>query len=164
VFPRQRDILETAKAIATEVTREFGLVGLNGIDFIARKGVPYPIEVNPRYSASMELLERTYGLSLFEVHVRACRGTLPVQPRTRAGIAGKAVVFARRDVVLGHTEGWVGQRAFADVPHTGEIVPAGRPICTVFADGPETASCLRRLVRQAAVVYRRVKTRARRAA
>ena len=35
IFPRQREILETAAALAAEVTREFGLVGLNGIDFIA---------------------------------------------------------------------------------------------------------------------------------
>ena len=164
VFPRQEEILEAAAALAGEVTLEFGLVGLNGIDFIARKGVPYPIEVNPRYSASMELLERLHGLSMFELHLQACAGTLPSEVEVRAGIEGKAIVFARRDVILGNTEGWVGRQSFADVPHSGECIPGGRPICTVFARGSEPATCLRRLVRQARVVYRRVRARARRAA
>jgi uncharacterized protein len=164
VFPRQGEILEAAAALAGEVTREFGLVGLNGIDFIARKGVPYPIEVNPRYSASMELLERVHGLSMFELHVQACTGTLPSEVEERPGIEGKAIVFARRDVILGNTEGWVGRQSFADVPHSEECTPGGRPICTVFARGSDQATCLRRLVRQARVVYRRVRARARRAA
>jgi len=164
VFPRQREILETAAALAGDVTRQFGLVGLNGIDFIARKGVPYPIEVNPRYSASMELLERGQGPSMFELHVQACCGTLPSELEVRPGIEGKAIVFARRDVILGNTEGWLGRQSFADVPHSGECIPGGRPICTVFARGSDQATCLRRLARQARVVYRRVRARARRAA
>jgi predicted ATP-grasp superfamily ATP-dependent carboligase len=164
VFPRQGEILETAAALAGAVTREFGLVGLNGIDFIARNGVPYPIEVNPRYSASMELLERVHGLSMFEVHVQACSGTLPSEPEVRSGIEGKAIVFARRDVILGNTAGWVGRASLADIPHSGECIPGGRPICTVFARGSDQTTCLRRLVRQARVVYRRVRAHPRQAA
>ena len=164
VFPRQGEILETAAALAGDVTREFGLVGLNGIDFIARNGVPYPIEVNPRYSASMELLERVHGVSMFELHAQACSGALPSELEVHSGIEGKAIVFARRDVILGNTEAWVGRQSFGDVPHPGERIPCGRPICTVFARGSDQATCLRRLVRQARVVYRQVRTRARRAA
>jgi predicted ATP-grasp superfamily ATP-dependent carboligase len=164
VFPRQGEILETAAALAGDVTREFGLVGLNGIDFIARNGVPYPIEVNPRYSASMELLERGQGPSMFELHVQACSGTLPSVLGVHSGIEGKAIVFARRDVTLGNTGAWVGRQSIGDVPHSGERIPYGRPICTVFARGSDQATCLRRLVRQARVVYRRVRAGARRAA
>jgi uncharacterized protein len=164
VFPRQEEILETAAALAEDVTREFGLVGLNGIDFIARNGVPYPIEVNPRYSASMELLERVHGLPMFELHVQACAGTLPSEPEIRSGIEGKAIVFARRDLILGNTEAWVGRQSFGDIPHSGECIPYGHPICTVFARGSDQATCLRRLVRQARVVYQRVRAGARRAA
>jgi predicted ATP-grasp superfamily ATP-dependent carboligase len=164
VFPRQEEVQETAAAMATQVTRELGLVGLNGIDFIARKGVPYPIEVNPRYSASMELVERAHGLSVFEVHRRACGGALPGELEVSSEIQGKAIVFARRDVVLGNTEGWVGRQSFGDIPQPGERIPSGRPICTVFARGSDQATCVRRLVRQAAIVYRRARARARRAA
>ena len=49
-------------ALAHEVTAQFGLVGLNGIDCVIEDEVPYAIEVNPRWCASMELVERRYGV------------------------------------------------------------------------------------------------------
>ena len=164
VFPGQQQLLETAEAMACDVTREFGLVGLNGLDFIARHGVPYAIEVNPRYSASMELLERAHGVSMFEIHLQACGGTLPPRLEGLPGVEGKAVVFARRNVVVGNTERWVENRRFADVPSSGERIPSGRPICTVFRNSPDPATCLRELARQAAHVYRRIGLRTRQAA
>jgi len=89
---------------------------------------------------------------------------LPSELETHSGIEGKAIVFARRDVILGNTEAWIGRQSLADVPRPGERIPCGRPICTVFARGSDQATCLRRLVREARVVYRRVRTRARQAA
>jgi predicted ATP-grasp superfamily ATP-dependent carboligase len=164
VFARQEEILRTASALAVAVTRDFGLVGLNGLDFIARKGVPYPIEVNPRYSASMELLERAHRLSVFEMHLAACRARLPVMAIGRAGVEGKAVVFAKQDLTLGNTRPWLGRRSLADVPHPGEQIERGRPICTVFARGSDRLTCLSRLAQRANWVYRHAKTRRRQAA
>ncbi len=102
-FRQDEALVDTASATARTVVKEFGLVGVNGIDFVAADGVPYPIEVNPRWCASMELVERAFGLSVFGAHAAACAsGTLPVfdlsQARQGARAVGKAVVFARRDV------------------------------------------------------------------
>jgi len=58
---------------AAAVCEEFSLVGVNGIDFVATRGIPYAIEVNPRWCASMELVERAFGLSVFGAHAAACR-------------------------------------------------------------------------------------------
>ncbi|HEU4682715.1 MAG TPA: ATP-grasp domain-containing protein, partial [Gemmatimonadales bacterium] len=107
LFPHGEKLLEIAAALASSVTREFGLVGLNGIDFMAREGVPYPIEVNPRFSGSMELVERIHDLPMFELHVRACNQALPMAAPLGGGVEGKAIVFARRDVRLGDTRGWM---------------------------------------------------------
>jgi predicted ATP-grasp superfamily ATP-dependent carboligase len=164
LFPSQRELLDTALGLADAVTEEFGLIGLNGIDFIAQNGVPYPIEVNPRYSASMELVERARGFSLFEVHAGACHGTLPSRASQMEGVEGKAIVYARRDVILGDTRPWLALRSVADVPHPGERIRKGRPICTVFASGRDVASCHRILVRRAARVYRAVEASRRGAA
>src|SRR3954466_3804053 len=163
-FPRYQELLETASAMAREITRSFGLIGLNGIDFVARNGVPYPIEVNPRYSASMELLERSLGLSVFELHVQACHGILPTEPQAGPGVYGKAIVFARRDLVVGQTDAWIGRPDVADIPHPGESIPTGRPICTLFARASDESTCVRRLVRRAGLVYRRVHAQSERAA
>src|SRR2546426_10946922 len=52
--------------------------GVGGVDFISVPGRGWcPIEVNPRYTASMELVERAYGISIFETHAQACAGDLP---------------------------------------------------------------------------------------
>lgn len=164
LFPHQEELLEKAAALAGIVTHQFGLVGLNGIDFIARNGVPYPIEVNPRYSASMELVERAQGISMFRVHARACRGILPAPPAFGASMQGKAIVFARRDVVLGDTRSWTRREWLADIPHSGERIGQGHPICTVYAEASEPKACHRLLIKRAAEVYRLAETRRTRAA
>ncbi len=154
LFHRQAELLERATVLATVVTREFHLVGLNGIDFIARDGIPYPTEVNPRFSASMELIERGQGISMFDVHARACRGILP-SPRAPAGtVRGKAIVFARRSLTINRSPLWQSGRDLADLPHEGERIPRGRPICTVFAEAATADNCHELLLRKAAAIYR----------
>ena len=150
-FPEDDDVVAAAARLASAVTTEFGLVGANGIDFIARGGVPHAIEVNPRWCASMELVEREYGLSVFAAHAAACAGqALPAfdlsAARTGAGAVGKAVVFAQRDIVVGDTRRWLGDESMRDIPRPGERIPAGGPICTVFARGPDSGACHANLV------------------
>ena len=163
VFPRQAELLVCATALADAVTEEFGLLGLNGLDFVARDGVPLPIEVNPRYSASMELVERATGSSLFAIHASACEGRLPEPGRLPVVVHGKAIVFARRDIVVTNPRAW-RVPAIADVPHPGERIGRGHPICTLLADGPDAERSLRALVAGAAAIYRAVEPRARGAA
>jgi predicted ATP-grasp superfamily ATP-dependent carboligase len=163
LFDRGDEVAEVARALATAVTEEFGLLGLNGLDFVARKGIPYPIEVNPRYSASMELVERATRASLFAMHERACGGVLPEELAAPRMVVGKAVVFARRAVTIGESRRWAGQ-AIADIPHPGERIPRGRPICTVFAEARNADACHERLVREAGRIYRAVESRVRGAA
>jgi predicted ATP-grasp superfamily ATP-dependent carboligase len=165
LFQHEAALLDRARALAEAVAGEFGLVGLNGIDFIARAGIPWPIEVNPRWSASMELLEGLGDRPLFAQHAEACLGRLPAAARYRIrGTVGKAVVFARRELTLGATRAWLRDPSIADVPHPGEHVPRGRPICTVFASAKGPDACLRALAARAAAIYRAVDTATRGAA
>jgi uncharacterized protein len=153
LFPRHSQLVERAGELAQVVTREFSLVGLNGIDFIARDGIPYPIEVNPRFSASMELLERGAYPPLFGVHLAACRGVLPVPAERDPRVHGKAVVYARRTVTI-HDLAWTVAADQADLPHRGERIERGRPICTVFATASTAESCRSALLQKASAVYR----------
>ena len=164
LFPRQRELLERAHEVAAAITREFHLVGLNGIDFVARGGIPYPIEVNPRFSASMELIERAHGISMFQIHADACGGALPASPDKQSLLYGKSIVFAREDTQMPRAGQWMRQPWMADVPHAGERILPGRPICTVFASARTPATCRRMLWKRAAWVYRTVSSRERWAA
>jgi predicted ATP-grasp superfamily ATP-dependent carboligase len=164
LFDEEDVLLERAGALAEAVTREYGLVGLNGVDFMARAGIPLPIEVNPRTSGSMELLERFTGTSLFGLHLDGCSGRLPQSRPAVSGVVGKAIVFARRAVVAGDPARWLRDPAIADVPHPGERIPRGRPICTVFATARDAAGCLERLERKARSIYLALEPAARGAA
>jgi len=163
VFAAQPALLARATALASAVTQEFGLRGLNGIDFVARQGVPFPIEVNPRYAASMELIERATGVSLFGLHVGACAGRLGMAPSVPTRVYGKAVVYARRDIVVPDPKTW-RVTDLADIPHPGERIGRGHPICTVLAEADDADACVAALVRSAAAVYRGVVHSARGAA
>jgi uncharacterized protein len=157
LFPTQPMFQDVAEGLAVAVSKEFGVQGLNGVDFIATDGIPYPIEVNPRYSASMELLERAQRRSMFQVHEQACRGTLPTGHMASEQVHGKAIVFARKNVVVGDTREWLDDISLADIPRPGETIQRGRPICTVFASAADAQSCYERLVSRAAAVYRLTK-------
>lgn len=123
----------------------FELQGLFNVDFLANRDGLWVLEVNPRYSASVEILERLGGLSFVRLHVDACRHqSLPDEPRQQvATFAGKAVVYARRaSIVTGEFEALVSQwnRAgeppgIADLPRIGQHLAAGEPVATVLAGG-----------------------------
>ena len=139
-------VVESAIALANHVAGEFGLVGLNGLDVIIRDEVPYPIEVNPRWCSSMELIERHYGLSMFGLHAAACaNGVLPdvdlLRARRSRAAIGKAIVFAQTEMVVEDTHAWLADETVRDVPKPGERIAAGQPICTVFAEDIDTARC-----------------------
>jgi len=151
-------LAQSAHALATAVAGEFGLVGVNGIDFVVREEIPYAVEVNPRWCASMELVERAYGLSVFGAHAAACeKGELPAfdhrHARPGAAALGKAIVFSRDDIAVGDTRAWLSDPDIRDVPQPGEQISGGHPICTVFAAGNDVASCHAALVRRAGRVY-----------
>jgi uncharacterized protein len=136
-------------AIVAALTQEYGLRGLNGVDFILRGERPVVVEVNPRYCASMELIERASGPSLFALHLAACQGQLPATMPEPRGIWGKAIVYASRTVTVPDTTAWPDQ-GIRDVPHPGEVVRAGHPICTVLATEQTRPACERALRREAA--------------
>jgi len=163
VFAAQTALLAGAAALASAVVQEFSLRGLNGIDFVAREGVPFPIEVNPRYAASMELVQRATGVSLFALHADACAGRLAAAPSVPTRVYGKGIVYARRDVVVADPMRW-RVADLADIPHPGERIGRGHPICTVLAEADSADACVEALVRSAAAVYRGLEHSARGAA
>ena len=157
-FVSDAALLASAEGVAAGISAALGLVGVNCIDVVARDGRAYPIEINPRWSASMELVERSYALSVFGAHAEACTtGAVPsldlARARADAGASGKAIVFARHDVTCGDTRSWLDDATVRDVPHPGERIPAGRPVCTVFARGVTSADCHARLVERAGRIY-----------
>lgn len=153
-------LLKKLNLLATTLTREFGLVGLNGIDFISNGEQISILEVNPRFSASMELVEDAFGVSLFEWHIAGCRGqALPEIPeRQNQDVYGIATVIAKQTGVLPDTNEWL-EKGWHAIPLPGQPVFAGYPICKVTSMGHNTEQCYKNLLAEANEVMGGVKGR-----
>ena len=91
---RVRDELRRLGCLLADV---FGLVGAVGVDFVlGADDAITVIEVNPRPTASMELVERASGESIAGAHFAACGFPPPAPPiaEASAGIWSKAILFA----------------------------------------------------------------------
>ncbi|HEX4612414.1 MAG TPA: ATP-grasp domain-containing protein [Urbifossiella sp.] len=141
---------------------EAGLVGLFGIDFLLAAGAAYPVEINPRYTASAEVLEFATGRAVMSDHAVGCGG--PPGRRPAAGnatgpVVGKAVYYAPRPIAFPATGPWDDRGrpfdpwvlpAHADIPAAGAAIEPGWPVLTVFASGSTPAEVRGRLQSRAA--------------
>jgi uncharacterized protein len=135
---------DTFRQLGACLAEAFDLRGLFGVDAVIAGEEVWTIEVNPRFTASVEIVERITGLSAITVHQAACRqGELPVVPGRLAGTRhGKLILFARQDLrVDGPWERWLGISeqeqwpALTDLPPIGSRITRGAPVLTVFASG-----------------------------
>ncbi|HWE38273.1 MAG TPA: ATP-grasp domain-containing protein [Isosphaeraceae bacterium] len=155
----RRAFEDRVAALGQTLVREFGLVGLFGVDFILNDGLPWPVEVNPRFTASVENMELALGRPLLDDHRRACDSTAPRAPigladGPRPRVVGRAVVFAEGPCRFPEIEGWKAPDPsrfevpeVADVPQPGSKFEAGEPVLTVFATGHNLRDCEGRLGR-----------------
>lgn len=155
-----RMLISELRRMAVFLTERYGLIGLNGFDFILEGGRPFLTEVNPRYSASMELVERAYRLPLFRLHVDAAlSGKLPEfrieHEILRGGVFGKTILFAEKDAAAPDTEDWAAEN-LCDIPASGEKLHRNSPICTILAHGSTREEAMARLTRQAEALKRRI--------
>lgn len=157
-------------ALGKFIAAEFGLVGLFGIDALVQGSRPQVLEVNPRYTASMELIERASGHAGVGEHITVCRtGVLPRVYPTLAtsdlqpALHGKAIVYARRTGITdrGAATQLVGTQALgharvADVPHPGTTIRVGEPIVSVFASGASIRQVALKLRQEARACWKEI--------
>lgn len=166
-------------------TRSFGLRGILGIDVVLEDdsifeansidaskpvspAVPHqdsplsatrvwPIEINPRFTASVEVLELASEWSALELHDHACRGVLPT-PEWRVPSSerwGKRIMFAESDYLISdgfwehamNVNRGNGPLRYADIPNVGQTILAGRPVMTLLTHAKSLAEVENRLFR-----------------
>jgi predicted ATP-grasp superfamily ATP-dependent carboligase len=112
---------EKLRRLGTGLTQHFRLRGVFGVDFILQGDTPWVTEINPRYPASLEVLELSQPCPWFAAHVAAftqghlpgnlCGGeelnklgcTTPPAAQTQPGtkptrFTGKAILFSPKAV------------------------------------------------------------------
>ena len=148
----------TVTRIAKTLAGASGLYGLFGIDFVLDGDRVWVTELNPRYTASMEVLELARRPSLLAVPAES-GFKRPLDSPTQADtwakgpveFVAKAILYARHSFAaldlthLMHGESSWHPPHVADVSAPGTVIAAGWPICTVFATGHSPHECFRTL-------------------
>ncbi len=132
-----------------------GLRGVWGLDFILKGDAPYPVELNPRYTAAVEVLEHATGKNLpprppLLQGGGSLKSPPPPDARGAGGVGssrviGKAVYYAPRAMTFPQSGPWDADLTgtfdpwrlpgFADIPDAGNAVQTGWPVLTFFATG-----------------------------
>ena len=122
-----------------------------GIDLVDGNGFMHLVDVNPRYTASMEVLEHATGRSALTGVQRA--GHMP-------GVVGKAVYYAPH--AMRFPEVAAIERAievaadpwalpeYANIPAVGCVIDAGQPVLSFFERAADAEACRAALKRRAA--------------
>ncbi|HUY89918.1 MAG TPA: ATP-grasp domain-containing protein [Pirellulales bacterium] len=158
---------ERFEQIGNVLAREFDLAGLFGVDCIVAGEDVRPVEVNPRYTASVEVLEWATGMRAIAMHVAACREkTLPRAIPTPAPEAwfGKRVVYFRPapgidgvKITAELAAEWQQCNTnstwpvVADLPGAGAKLAAGQPVFTLFASAADRQTLCQKLARDEAI-------------
>lgn len=132
IHSQLKDIIEAV------VNRASSLHGLVGVDFRLDAGHAWLTEINPRYTASVEVAELATGSSFLNPSISVVDAT-DVIPGTR--FVAKQILYATKRFVapdlrrlITETNVWQVP-IIADVPVPATVIDAGWPICTVLADG-----------------------------
>ena len=133
------------------LTEQFELTGLFGVDFILDGEQVWTLEVNPRYTASVEICRTVHGRRARSRRMwRRVAAMYRVEPTSSPRVSrspldchGKATLFAKRDIVISPMNSPNMSLAealrtpwptLADVSPAGTPIEDGRPILTVFAE------------------------------
>jgi predicted ATP-grasp superfamily ATP-dependent carboligase len=131
--------------LAEKIVRRLGLVGSNGVDFLLTEKGPIVVEVNPRFQGSLDAVELSTGVSVFQAHLDAFERRLPARPRLRLA-AGRAIVFAPRDLQINED---LSGPCTADVPRPGSRIKRGDPVISLLATANNRAKVLSQLMARA---------------
>jgi predicted ATP-grasp superfamily ATP-dependent carboligase len=154
-WPVSSQALSRVGAAGDVLAGAFGLVGLFGVDFLLEGDCPWAVEVNPRYTASVEALELALRRPLLAGHRAACEGHPPEPPLPSPApvvFVAKEVLYATADSIFDPVEdpapadpGSFAIPEAADLPEPGTRFSAGDPVLTVFARGVTPRVALRAL-------------------
>jgi uncharacterized protein len=141
-------------SLAGEISKEFGVLGWNGIDFVAGgSGADSDddytfIELNPRFQGTFDCIEKVYGINLIDAHTKACEGEL-MEWRNPVGAAVRMTLYAKERLEITKDLRKIGR----DVPIRHSIIEKGEPITTVITHGPSKRASITNAKIKTADIY-----------
>ncbi len=159
-WPRTAPLTARLTALGSVLSSSFELAGWFGVDYVLNRGIPWPVEINPRYTASVEIHELFLGRSLLCDHRRACEGIVEdndcpaVATEPSRPVFGKLIIYATRRLVVpeclrlrDEVPDLYAVNSIADVPWPATSVGVGEPLMTLLASARTREACRKRLFR-----------------
>lgn len=127
--PRMRDMAE-------EISAATGCRGIIGIDFIISEEGIFPIEINPRFVATLDTIEQSTGMNLVSVHINACNGVLPENIPPSSAVSVRRILFAPHDLIVTRDLTFLSPLV-SDIPASHSSFLAGEAVISVYGTGPD---------------------------
>lgn len=139
--------------IAREIALEFKLVGSNGVDFIQTENGITVLEVNPRFQGSLDTVELSTGINIFDAHIKSFYGELP-KLKENICFATKAIVYADKvieinTVIQDVLNGYMKLGQAADIPRPDSIINRDEPVVTIIGTGKTRSKVLKKVEKSA---------------
>ncbi|MCE8428387.1 MAG: ATP-grasp domain-containing protein [Candidatus Methanoperedens sp.] len=124
---------------AERIALEFRLLGSNGVDFMLTDRGVVAIEVNPRFQGSLDTVELSMGINIFDAHIRSFSGEMP-QLKEPVCFAAKTIEYAKNNLKINkkiekHLRIFMDRGEAADIPKLGRIIFPDEPIATFIGTG-----------------------------
>jgi hypothetical protein len=125
-------------AYAEAVAASSGCCGSIGVDFVIGEEV-FAIELNPRFQATLDTVERSLSFNLFSAHARACQGQLVDRVPSPSQFCIRRILFAERDCTVSADLSDLSP-AVSDIPWPGTFFEEGQAVVSVYGWGPTAES------------------------
>lgn len=135
--------------MAEEIISGLGLVGSNGVDLLLTEKGPVVVEVNSRFQGSLDTVELSGQMNVFEEHLQSFWGKLPERPAPASCSAGRIILYASCDQTI---EADLERNWTADVPAKGSRIAADDPILSILARGNSREDVLAKLKTRSAMI------------
>jgi predicted ATP-grasp superfamily ATP-dependent carboligase len=153
--------IEAFRKLGNVLAGHFGLRGIFGVDCILADGIPCVLEINPRYTASVEVWEYARRRSALKLHRQVFEQKdhceiERLNPFVNAmEFVGKGIYYAREAVTIPQTRPWPAPDlakgagyhipAYADLPDIGDHIQKGHPVLTILVRGASVEECMNEL-------------------
>lgn len=111
-----------------------GCTGSVGVDFMLCDDGISAIEINPRFQATLDIVEMSMDFNIFRAHVEAAGGILPKSRPEAKRFAARKVLFADRDLTVRDDLGSLCPRV-ADIPWKGTEIEEGSAVISAYGLG-----------------------------
>jgi len=135
-------ISEEKERIISEIsiflTRELGLKGINGFDFVLKNNYPYFMECNPRIPGSISASESALNLNLLDLHIKSF---IPnewnkiknlIKSAKPKKFATKLIFFAPKEIVRDLLPKINNLKFIHDKSEPIKNILKGEPLCTIL--------------------------------